>query len=643
MDSPVHEWLVTDGRGGFACGCWDGRIRRRWHGLWVARRPPRDRVRLLAGFDQHFIVNGQRISPWPVWTGSVWSAADGIPDGSGIEGYEQRFQAVAPLFAGLRFPIRVVCKPGTAVQMIFNPLLPFAPKPKQLHAHLIELGTHQGLTLHIHCTRAMALRGQALRLDNVDLELEHECEAVWTETLWRAPDIAINLEGDCQFMFVASTTADPACLSDAPPRSDDGWKRIDRPVPPDDAREDPSEIDAYLGDLKDFLRPGIMLAEFARHFLVRSSSGRPTILAGYPWFTDWGRDTMIALPGLLLATGNRALAAEVLDHFLDHLDEGLIPNLFPEDDTAPLYNTIDATLWMIDRAFLIDAKLGGNFVRGDRWEKLKSVIAHHRAGTKHHIRLDDDGLLRGGTEGSQLTWMDVKIDGHVPTPRHGKPIEIQGLWFNALKLMADRAAVLGEKPLALEYGTLATRCEASVAQRFFAGRRAWAADVVDRDGPGTADWAIRPNMILPFGLAHNVLPPERRLGVLKAATTHLLTPCGLRTLSKKDPAYIGVYRGDVRQRDRAYHQGTVWPWLLAPFVKGLVAHREQLAIAPRKLRSIRRSLERLLDAPSCECQLNEIYDGDPPHTPRGCFAQAWSLAAGIEVLEILDALEQDEE
>lgn len=636
MIPQASEWLVTDGRGGFACGSYDGRIRRRWHGLWVARRPPRDRVRLLAGLDRYFVRKGARFHAWSHWNGASWNKNPGPPAGFNIVALDEG-QCMAPSpHTGIQYDMIVERKSASPMQFVVSPLLPFAPNPRQLGPHLIELGTHEGLTLYLHCSLPMSMRGEVARWDDVDLEYEHGCEAVWTETLWRTPELVFELEKSTAIRFVASTSSDPACLEDQLEYSNDGWVEPRESDLPEEATLDGVELLSFLKELAQSLSFGEKLSSMARCFLVRSASGRPTIIAGYPWFTDWGRDTMIALPGLLLATGNKALAAEVLDHFLDHVDEGLIPNLFPEDGGEPLYNTIDATLWMIDRAFLIDAEFGGQFVRGERWEKLKSIIAHHRAGTKHDIRLDDDGLLRGGTEGSQLTWMDVKIDGHVPTPRHGKPIEIQGLWFNALKLMANRAAALGEKPLARDYRALAKRCEAAVAARFFAGRRAWAADVVDRDGPGTADWAIRPNMIIPFGLAHNVLPAERRVGILKTAISHLHTPRGLRTLSKKDPAYIGVYRGDVRQRDRAYHQGTVWPWLLAPFVKGLVAHADQIPGSHKRLLNMVGDFHSMLEGESSSMQINEIYDGDPPHTPRGCFAQAWSLAACIEAIELID-------
>lgn len=329
----------------------------------------------------------------------------------------------------------------------------------------------------------------------------------------------------------------------------------------------------------------------------------------------------------------------MISHFLAHLDRGIIPNLFPEAGETPHYNTVDATLWMFETiARYIHASGDGGFLR-KHYQRLREVLHWHVHGTHNNIHVDPDGLLFAGGPGTQLTWMDVKVDDEVPTPRHGRAVEIQGLWYNALLLMADFARTLGQKTDAAEWQRRADLCRQAFEARFAPVRDGSLPDVVDRDGPGTADNRCRPNQVIPFGLTHNIIPEAWRPRLLNNVARCLLTPYGLRTLARSESEYHGVYKGNRLARDRAYHQGTIWPWLLGPFVAGL--HRnpgECLTLERQYMRPgagpCRLMLRHFLEE-GCAGSVSEIFDGDQPHHPRGCFAQGWSVAALIEWMCLL--------
>ncbi len=345
-----------------------------------------------------------------------------------------------------------------------------------------------------------------------------------------------------------------------------------------------------------------------------------SVIAGYHWFTDWGRDTMISLEGLTLTTGRRREAAAILRTFRHYVRDGLLPNLFPEGGREGLYHTADATLWFfhaIDRYVEVtgDAELARDF-----FPTLEEIIEHHLRGTRFGIQVDpSDGLLRQGAPGYQLTWMDAKVDGWVVTPRRGKAVEINALWFNALRLMADWSQRVGQDPQ--RYLDHAERAQASFNQRFWNDAAGCLFDVVDAESGGDDD-AARPNQLFAISLKHPVLRRDRWQRVLELVQEDLLTPHGLRTLSPRHPDYKPRYDGDLRARDAAYHQGTVWAWLVGHFVDAW------LKVHPSDPKQARRWLEGL------EGQLrhagvgsiSEIFDASEPYRPRGCIAQAWSVA-----------------
>jgi len=364
------------------------------------------------------------------------------------------------------------------------------------------------------------------------------------------------------------------------------------------------------------------LVAAADQFIVRRGD-LSTIMAGYPWFTDWGRDTMIALPGLTLMTGRPEVARQILQTFADSVDRGMLPNRFPDAGEAPEYNTVDATLWFFEaiRAYL---HYTGDyaFVREHLYGKLKEIIDWHVRGTRYGIRAGDDGLLMCGESGVQLTWMDAKIGDWVVTPRSGKPVEIQALWYNALRIMEDLERRFGNVDGAAVLAERAARARESFNAQFWNQDAGCLYDVVDSD---QHDGSIRPNQIFAVSLPHSMLPADRAKQVVEVVRRELLTPLGLRSLSTKDSRYRPRYQGGVWDRDSAYHQGTVWPWLLGPFLTAYVKVHEGSRKARRQAAEWLTGLQpHLMEAGLGH--ISEVADAEAPHRPGGCMAQAWSVA-----------------
>jgi predicted glycogen debranching enzyme len=368
----------------------------------------------------------------------------------------------------------------------------------------------------------------------------------------------------------------------------------------------------------DWVRQLVLAADqfIVRRALPGDPEGR-SVIAGYPWFGDWGRDTMISLPGLTLATHRFKLASRVLRTYAHYVDQGMLPNRFPDGDEDPEYNTVDATLWYFEAIRAYHAATGDDRLIAELYPVLEDIIAWHRKGTRHGIQVDpDDGLLKAGEPGVQLTWMDAKVGDWVVTPRQGKPVEVNALWYNALWAMAGFAENLGKDPG--EYQDLAQRMKAGFT-RFWNAKLGYCYDVID--GPGGDDPALRPNQLFAVSLPNSPLTNEQACGVVDACARHLMTSHGLRSLAPGNPAYSGTYGGDLRSRDGAYHQGTVWSWLIGPFVN---AHLRVYNDPDQALSFLLPLVRHLADGGVGS--ISEIFDGDPPFTPRGCFAQAWGVA-----------------
>jgi predicted glycogen debranching enzyme len=376
-------------------------------------------------------------------------------------------------------------------------------------------------------------------------------------------------------------------------------------------------------------RFGGRLERAAEAYVVRRGSGK-TIIAGYPWFTDWGRDTFIALRGLCLATERFDDARAILLEWAGAVSEGMLPNRFPDRGEAPEFNAVDAALWFVIAAYdFLEAV--PRLAPSDR-ERLETameaILAGYARGTRYRIAADADGLLRAGEPGVQLTWMDARVDGRVVTPRIGKPVEIQALWLNALRIGSRWSE---------RWASLHARGLAAFAPRFWNEARGALHDVVDVDHvAGTADPTFRPNQILAVGgLPFPLLDGERARRVVDAVEALLVTPLGLRSLAPDEPGYVPHYAGGPAARDAAYHQGTAWPWLMGPFVEAWVRVRGGTPEAKREAR--RRFLDPLLGALDAAGlgHLPEVADGDPPHTPGGCPFQAWSVGEALRLDRLL--------
>jgi predicted glycogen debranching enzyme len=353
-----------------------------------------------------------------------------------------------------------------------------------------------------------------------------------------------------------------------------------------------------------------------------------TVIAGYPWFGDWGRDTMIALPGLTLATGRSADAGSILRTFAAHVSKGMLPNRFPDAGSAPEYNTVDATLWYFHAIAAYLEETGDQPLLRELYPTLTEIIDWHRRGTRYSIHMDPaDGLLYAGESGVQLTWMDAKVGDWVVTPRIGKAVEINALWHYALASMAAWARKLGEGRAAADYEQTAQRVGTAFSESFWFEEGGYLYDVIDTpDGIPDAhgrrvDRSLRPNQLFAVSLGTGLLDAGRARAVVEVCARELLTPVGLRSLAPGDPKYTGRYVGGPTERDAAYHQGTVWSWLLGPFA---LAHHRVYGDAAHA-HALLAGLAAHLDE-ACFGTISEILDGSLPHTPRGCFAQAWSVS-----------------
>ena len=376
------------------------------------------------------------------------------------------------------------------------------------------------------------------------------------------------------------------------------------------------------------------LARSADHFIAyRPSTGGKTILAGYPYFGDWGRDTMIALPGCVLATGRYETARSILRTFLAYERDGLVPNLFPEGGEEPRYNTVDAALLLINCVWLYWQRTGdGDFVR-EAWPVMVRIAEAYQKGTCHDIGMDGDGLIHAGKGKDQVTWMDVCVEGVLPTPRHGKPVEINAYWYNALRILQELAPMADAD--GAPYGLLAERVKQSFTELFWMEEKGYLKDVISGTG---ADKQLRCNQIWALTMPFTMLPPEWERRVVESVRQHLYTPFGLRTLSPEDPEFHPSYGGEQRERDMAYHQGTIWPYPLGAYYLAWLKVHGDTPQAAAQVREQLGGMEAMLRE-GCVGQLPEIYDGGEPGPSKGCFAQAWSVGELLRVYEALERIE----
>ncbi len=383
------------------------------------------------------------------------------------------------------------------------------------------------------------------------------------------------------------------------------------------------------------------IIQAADTFVVTNAIDSRSIIAGYHWFETWGRDTFISLPGLTLATGRNEDAKRILLGSAKHLRNGIVPNYVSDKASEPVYNTADSTLWFVNAVLQYLGYTGDfEFVRTHLWEKLKEILEHHIKGTEYGIHVDQDGLL---AHGPQLTWMDCQVDGKPVTPRGGKAVEIQALWYNALRTMQFLADRFGEKRIAQSCSSLAERTRESFNRKFWNPEKKCFFDTINE---WSVETAIRPNQIICASLHYSMINRDKAESMIDVVRRELATPYGLRTLARSEPEYVGVYAGERRKRDQAYHNGTIWPWLLGPFVS---AYLKTKGYSKQNRETVfMLFLEPLLSQQIHQAGLgaiSEIFDGEPPHTPRGCISQAWSVAEPLrayleDVLQIRPKYEE---
>jgi predicted glycogen debranching enzyme len=626
----TREWLVTNGLGGYASGTVAGINTRRYHGLLVAAmNPPVQRMVLLASLEEWLLSPDgppQALSAQEYWDGTIY------PDGF------RRLQAVEVdgMLPTSRWTVdgriierriwmehgvsrtvltyRLVAGPPLSLQL--RPL--FAHRDYHQHRHgqgafgMAENGDGwiidaEGVRSHFQVRPLPVIRSHPDWYWRVLHRAERERGLDDEEDLFTPGIVEVALDAQRDVVVVAS-------VDQTPP----GWDVAT-------SRHAALQRQAALHDPATHHPVATQLLVAAEQFRVargipgESMSGQHrTVVAGYHWFTDWGRDTMISLPGLAVRPGTLWEARAVLGTYIDYLDEGLIPNRFPDGGEAPEYDAMDATLWLFQAlAAYLRASGDWRFI-ADRLDALEGVIDWHVRGTRHNIRMDpNDGLLTGGEEGFALTWMDARVQEWVVSPRRGKPVEINALWYNALCLTADWCE-RAMRP-AGRYRQIAAQARASAPARFWYEVGGYCYDVVD--GPDGDDPSLRPNQVIAMALVYPLIEGDRARAALDVVTAKLLTPYGLRTLSPDDPRYQSVYRGDQRTRDVAYHMGMAWPWLLGPY---LDAHLRLYGDREAVRRMVEPFQAHLADAGLGT--ISEIFEPEPPYRPVGCIAQAWSVA-----------------
>jgi predicted glycogen debranching enzyme len=645
----TREWLVTNGLGGYASGTISGASTRRFHGLLIAALPsPHGRTMMLNDLAEQIVFpNGDsyRLGGEETISGRTelhgaryltqFSLRAGLPVWTFSLGDAQLEKRLHLLHRQNTVHISYLLKAPHPVEILLRPAVYFRPHEGALSG--IDVTSYTLNAANNSCEISNQSDISPLRLflsaekprfhvDSAEVpELRFRVEQSrgydYQGRLWSPGFFSFTLQPDTTATIIASCHP---------------WEII-RALEPEDALHSELERRRRILDIAALADRDEMAAEMvlaADQFII-VPSGRTidearahaagdevrTVVAGYHWFTDWGRDTMISLEGLTLTTGRHSEAGFILRTFAQYIRDGLIPNMFPEGKNEGLYNTADATLW-----FFHAVKRYLDFTNDRATLRLLlphliDIIDHHLAGTRFNIKADPrDGLLHQGAEGYQLTWMDAKVGDWVVTPRRGKAVEINALWYNALRLLEMWIREERDDSSANSYGEQATRVYENFNRRFWYEHGNYLFDLVD--GEQGDDPACRPNQLFAISLDHAVLERRYWEPVLRVVQQKLLTPVGLRSLSPDHPDYKPKYDGDLRARDAAYHQGTVWAWLIGPFVDAyLRCHPNDFNTARGFLDGFTHHLNE-----ACIGSVSEIFDAEPPYTPRGCIAQAWSVA-----------------
>ncbi len=641
----TKEWLVTNGLGGFAAGTVSGTNTRRYHGLLVAAlRPPLERTVLVAKIDPLAYYNGKTYSLF------ANEFADGTIDPHGYRHLESfHLDGLIPVWvyvlADARLEQRVWMDHGhnttyitytlsratDALSLELTPLCTY----RDYHSHSrgdwhlavepIAGGFEVKAFVDAQPYRVVADRGEfhpgAMWYWNFKHRVESERGLDDTEDLLAPGHFKITLQPSETLTLVCSTEpVEPHAGLDALQQERQRQVALLKDIPPDQ----PTWLNQLTLAADQFIvqrSPGL------ENRSRRINEGK-TIIAGYPWFGDWGRDTMISLTGLTLATGRSEVAASILRTFAQYVDRGMLPNRFPDAGEQPEYNTVDATLWYFYAIHQYLLHTGDITLARELYPILVDIVDWHEHGTRYNIHIDsDDGLLFAGELGVQLTWMDAKVGDWVVTPRIGKPVEVNALWHNTLRVISGLSKRLDKSKAASKYSEQADFVADNFCKRFWFEEGGYLYDVIDGPegdlGPDRKryDRSLRPNQIFAVSLPFKLLSDTQAQAVVDVCARHLWTSYGLRSLAAEDPAYTGHYRGGPLQRDGAYHQGTVWGWLLGPFAIAYYRVYGDASLARTFLTAIKQHLS---DAGLGT--ISEIFNGEPPHSPRGCFAQAWSVS-----------------
>ncbi|MDA0336551.1 MAG: glycogen debranching enzyme N-terminal domain-containing protein [bacterium] len=642
-----REWLETNGLGGWAGSTVSGAHSRRYHGLLVAALdPPVGRMVLLSRLEETIEIDGARHE-------LACNRYPGVVHPRGYEYLERFERGLFPVFTYnmdgillrrtvaaihghntvvIRYDLEAAAGEAEPGAFVLG-LRPFVAgrdyhhltrangdirQEAELHKGVLCLPSYPGVPdVQLHLPAAAAFTAAPEWYYDFEYDREEYRGLDNREDLFTHGLVELALRVGDQVTIVATIETgemDGAALLVA-----------------EEARRQVLLADIPNGSPHRNLRRHLHLA--ADQFLVRRDVDLRTIIAGYHWFTDWGRDTMIALPGIALVTGRHDEARRILQAFAGAVQDGLLPNRFADGGGAD-YNTVDATLWFFVAVHHYLAATGDEQLVTELMPVLDDILAWHEKGTRYGIRVDDDGLLMAGEDGQQLTWMDAKVDGWVVTPRRGKPVEIQALWYNALRIYAGLAQFLAAPAAQSDAEARAAQVHSRFGEVFWNAAQGCLFDVVDVDGvSGRCDPAVRPNQLFALSLPYALIEGEQARSILKVSRQQLATPRGLRSLSPEDPSYCGHYGGSPLARDGAYHQGTVWGWLIGPYLTAWLRHGgAQGQTLARK--AIEDFAEHLQDG--CIGTIAEVFDGDAPHEPRGTVAQAWSVAELLRVLHELD-------
>jgi predicted glycogen debranching enzyme len=639
------EWLITNGLGGYASSTLSFMNTRKYHGLLVASiEPPVERMVLLSSLDEEIHLNGITHElvchrypgvVHPQGFNYIKEFIEGpVPswkyDADGIQILKTLFMEHGKNNVFIRYNIHVPPEKGSCMMRI-HPLVSMRDFHKLTRKHerisqdVLRYGTTLRVNyesdsvanLHMISNAAYIPAGDWYYNFEYPLEMERGYDS--HEDCFHPGYFEVGLMQGNNEIFIAASEEKITDISLAAVRK---------------AYETENKRISMLYQGSDFteILPSKLVMAADTFVVMRHSTGKHSIIAGYPWFADWGRDTMISLPGLTLVTGRYNIAASILSTFAENCREGIIPNKFPDHSSdSYAYNTVDASLWFINALWKYLEYTDDVSTVKKMWPTVDDIILNYSRGTKFGIKTDTDHLL---CHGGQLTWMDVKVGDVDITSRSGKACEINALWYNSLVIASKMALKLGTEDSG--FAEKAEKVRENFEPAFWNEEQGCLYDYIGYDPQGNEykDGSLRPNQILAVSLPHGMLDQEKAKKIVKKVQQHLLTPRGLRTLAPYEAAYTGKYEGFVVQRDMAYHNGTVWPWLLGPFVSAYCRTRGH------SLRS-RMYAKELLDgfiphlAEAGVGTISEIFDGDEPHIPRGCVSQAWSVA------EILRAYSED--